>query len=220
MSREHVELVAARLRTFQATLRATETTAPDFVCEMRTLEGWPDAPEYIGPDGFNEFFARWTDAYDEFEQRIEDVIDAGDEHVVSIICQRGRPRGSDSWVDLRFGIVFTVTKGTSGVHECSAPPRKPSKSWGCRSRRCRKRTQRGSRLRSAGSTRGIATTSTHSSRYGTQIAHGARRFRAALKVSAPSTSVERGSHERGAASERSGRSIGLIPTTRRSSAND
>ena len=111
MSQENVELVADRLREFQATLRATDRTAPDFVWDLSTLEGWPDAPEYVGPDGFNEFFARWTEAYDEFEQRLEDVVDAGDEHVVSIIRQRGRPRGSESWVDLRFGIVFTVDRG-------------------------------------------------------------------------------------------------------------
>jgi ketosteroid isomerase-like protein len=111
MSQENVELVAERLRTFQATLRATDTTAPDFVWDLSTLDGWPDAPEYFGPEGFNEFFARWTEAYDEFEQRLDDVIDAGDEHVVSVIRQRGRPRGSESWVDLRFGIVFTVTMG-------------------------------------------------------------------------------------------------------------
>jgi ketosteroid isomerase-like protein len=111
MSQENVELVAARLRSFQATLRATDTTAPDFVWDLSTLEGWPDAPEYVGPEGFNEFFARWTEAYDEFEQRLEELIDAGDEHVAAIIRQRGRPRGSESWVELRFGIVFTVTRG-------------------------------------------------------------------------------------------------------------
>jgi ketosteroid isomerase-like protein len=111
MSQENVELVAERLRAFQATMRATNRTAPDFVWDLSTLDGWPDAAEYFGPEGFNEFFARWTEAYDEFEQDLEDVIDAGDEHVVSIIRQRGRPRGSESWVHLRFGIVFTVTMG-------------------------------------------------------------------------------------------------------------
>jgi hypothetical protein len=31
------------------------------------------------------------------EQRTEEVIEAGDQDVVSIISQRGRPRGSQSW---------------------------------------------------------------------------------------------------------------------------
>ena len=52
MSQANVELVAARLREFQATLRATDRMAPDFVWEMSTLEGWPDAPEYFGWEGF------------------------------------------------------------------------------------------------------------------------------------------------------------------------
>jgi hypothetical protein len=69
MSQENVDLVAEGLREFQATLRATERAAADFVWDLSTLEGWPDATEYFGPEGFNEFVAKWTAAYDEFEQR-------------------------------------------------------------------------------------------------------------------------------------------------------
>ena len=111
MSQENVELVTAAFREFQATFRAVASTAPDFVWDLSTLEGWPDATEYFGPDGFDEFIAKWTEAYDEFEQRFEDLIDAGDEDVVAIIRQRGRPRGSRSWVDLRFGVIWTVVGG-------------------------------------------------------------------------------------------------------------
>jgi hypothetical protein len=93
MSQENVELVAASLRDFQATLRATEAAAPDFVWDVSALEGWPDASQYFGPEGFNEFIAKWTEAYDEFEQNVEEVIDAGDQDVVSILSQRARPRG-------------------------------------------------------------------------------------------------------------------------------
>jgi ketosteroid isomerase-like protein len=111
MSQENVDLVAEGLREFQATLRATERAAADFVWDLSTLEGWPDATEYFGPEGFNEFVARWTEAYDEFEQRTEEEIDGGDQDVVSIISQRGRPRGSQSWVHLRIGVVWTVAEG-------------------------------------------------------------------------------------------------------------
>jgi ketosteroid isomerase-like protein len=111
MSQENVDLVADSLREFQATLRATKAAAGDFVWDLSTLEGWPDAPQYFGREGFNEFIAKWTEAYDEFEQRMEEVIDAGDQYVVSIISQRGRPRGSQSWVHLRFGVVWPVADG-------------------------------------------------------------------------------------------------------------
>jgi ketosteroid isomerase-like protein len=111
MSQENVELVAASLRDFQATLRATEAAAPDFVWDVSALEGWPDASQYFGPEGFNEFIAKWTEAYDEFEQNVEEVIDAGDQDVVSILSQRARPRGSESWVHLRFAVIWTVREG-------------------------------------------------------------------------------------------------------------
>jgi ketosteroid isomerase-like protein len=111
MSQESVDLVAEGLREFQATLRAAESAPADFVWDLSTLEGWPDAVQYVGPEGFNEFIAKWTEAYDEFEQRTEELFDAGDQDVVSIISQRGRPRGSRSWVHLRFGVVWTVADG-------------------------------------------------------------------------------------------------------------
>jgi ketosteroid isomerase-like protein len=111
MSQENVELVAASLRDFQATLRATEAAAPDFVWDVSALEGWPDASQYFGPEGFNEFIAKWTEAYDEFEQDVEEVIDAGDQDVVSVLSQRARPRGSGSWVHLRFAVIWTVREG-------------------------------------------------------------------------------------------------------------
>jgi ketosteroid isomerase-like protein len=111
MSQENVELVAASLREFRATLRATGAAAPDFVWDVSALEGWPDASQYFGPEGFNEFIAKWTEAYDEFEQNVEEVIDAGDQDVVSILSQRARPRGSGSWVHLRFAVIWTVREG-------------------------------------------------------------------------------------------------------------
>jgi len=111
MSEENVELVTAGLREFQTTLRATELVAADFVWDVSTLEVWPDAQQYIGPDGFNEFMAKWTEAYDEFEQHVDEVIDAGNDDVVAILSQRARPKGSQSWVHLRFGVVWTVGEG-------------------------------------------------------------------------------------------------------------
>jgi ketosteroid isomerase-like protein len=111
MSRENVELIATNLHEFQTTLRATEAVGPDFVWDVSTLEVWPDAQQYFGPEGFNEFIARWTDAYDEFEQHVEETIDAGDDTVVSILGQRARPKGSQSWVHLRMGVIWTIVDG-------------------------------------------------------------------------------------------------------------
>ena len=63
------------------------------------------------PEGFNEFMISWTEAYDEFEMRFEDVSDAGGERVVTVLYQRGRPHGSQAWVDFRIAVVWTVAEG-------------------------------------------------------------------------------------------------------------
>jgi ketosteroid isomerase-like protein len=108
MSQENMDLVAAIMGKFKATQRPTGLTTPDFVWEMRTFRGWPDEDEYQGDDGFMAFFAKWTAPYDEWDMDVEHQVDAGDDRIVAVIRQRGRLRGADSWVELRFGIVCTV----------------------------------------------------------------------------------------------------------------
>jgi ketosteroid isomerase-like protein len=105
-----VEVVAASYRQFAATKRPTGL-APDLVWDLRTFRGWPDEEEYLGPDGFMEFLAKWREPYDERDLELEDVVDADDDRVVAVVRQRGRLKGADSWVELRFGIVNTVAGG-------------------------------------------------------------------------------------------------------------
>src|SRR5437588_1767561 len=58
-----------------------------------------------------QFFREWIAAYDDWEQDIEEIVDAGDNQVVAITRQRGRLHGSDSWVDLEAGFVYTIDDG-------------------------------------------------------------------------------------------------------------
>jgi ketosteroid isomerase-like protein len=111
VSRENIEIVEAFYREFRATRRPTGLLAPDLVLEMRTFRGWPDEPEYRGPDEFMEFMAKWIEPYDEWDYEVEDLVDVDDDHVVAVVRQRGRLRGAGSWVELRFGIVNTVAGG-------------------------------------------------------------------------------------------------------------
>jgi hypothetical protein len=70
------------LREFQATPRANGATAADFVWDLSTLDGRPEAHD---------------------RRR--------DQEVVSILGQRGRPKGSQSRVHLRFAVVWTLAEG-------------------------------------------------------------------------------------------------------------
>ena len=108
MSQENVEVVRRATTEFDKARRLSDAFAPDFVLEMRTLRDYAGTPEFYGRSGFFEFFEDWVDAYDEWEQQIEDVLDGGGSQVVVVLRERGRLLYSPAWVELHYGVVFTV----------------------------------------------------------------------------------------------------------------
>ena len=107
-----MELVRELLAEFAVTRRAVRRlTTPNWVWDTGTFRGWPDVPEYTGPDGFEEFFAKWTEPYEDWDMDVEDLRDLDNDRVLAIVTQRGRLRGTDNWVDLRFGMTYSVTEG-------------------------------------------------------------------------------------------------------------
>ncbi len=112
MSQANVEIVRAVLAEFATTRRAeSRHLTSDFVWEMGTYTGWLDTPTYFGAEGFDEFFGQWTAPYDDWEIDVPDIRDVGDDRVVALVTQRGQPQGSDSWVQLRYGMVYTLQGG-------------------------------------------------------------------------------------------------------------
>jgi ketosteroid isomerase-like protein len=113
MSEENVEVV----RRLNAAFRGTDPhppsdfLAPDAVWDVTTFEGWPEQGEYRGPDEYAAFIAAWVAPYDDWAYEVEELIDAGDEWVVARLYQRGRPRGGAGWIEMRYGIVYTVEHG-------------------------------------------------------------------------------------------------------------
>jgi ketosteroid isomerase-like protein len=133
MSRQNVEVVAESLREFSATHRPSERfTAPDFVWDMGTFRGWPDVAEYRGVDEFMGFFAQWTEPYEAWDVDVEDLVDADDDRVVAILHQRGRLKGAESWVDLRYGIVYTLADGLIRRMQVFAEPEEALEAAGLR----------------------------------------------------------------------------------------
>jgi ketosteroid isomerase-like protein len=122
MSQENVDFVRDLLTEFNETQQPSELLAPDFVWDMRSWPVWPGQAEYHGSDGFMKFFAEWTDAYEEWTQEFERFIDAGESEVVVTTVQRGRLRGSNSWVDLRAAFLYTVGDGMMRRAQVFASP--------------------------------------------------------------------------------------------------
>jgi ketosteroid isomerase-like protein len=62
-------------------------------------------------------------------------VDADDDRVVAVFRQRGRIKGADSWVDLRFGIVNTVAGGLIRRMQLFATPAEALEAVGLRESR-------------------------------------------------------------------------------------
>jgi ketosteroid isomerase-like protein len=115
MSQENVELARATLAAFVEVdeglvepQRLEEFFAPDAVA---TFSGFMEDETTLSVSEFLELRAAWMEPYDDWSYEPEKIIDAGGNRVVVTLCQRGKPRGSDSWVEMRYGLVYTSRAG-------------------------------------------------------------------------------------------------------------
>jgi ketosteroid isomerase-like protein len=92
---------------------------------------------YRGVGAIRRFWQEWLEIFDEIDIRPEAFITVG-EHVV--VPNRGYFRGRDSvGVDARSASVFKLRDGRSFRNGSIRTRKRPSKPWGCGSRRCRRR---------------------------------------------------------------------------------
>jgi ketosteroid isomerase-like protein len=110
MSEANVEIVRKGIAAFSESERLSEFFAPDVVWDMSTFSGWPGQSEFCGLDEFNDFLDAWTEPYEGWRYEVEKILEAGGNRVVVTVRQRGKPRGSDSWIDAHFAIVYTIER--------------------------------------------------------------------------------------------------------------
>jgi ketosteroid isomerase-like protein len=111
MSQENVEVVRRVMNHFTETRQLSDLVSSDLVWHLGSWSEWSGPPEFRGRDGFMNFFAGWVDAYEEWTQEVESMIDAGNGHVVVTTRQRGRLQDSDAWVELRASFLYTIENG-------------------------------------------------------------------------------------------------------------
>lgn len=127
MSQQNVELARAALAAWVEvdeglidTQRLGKFFARDVVT---TLSGFmPEEVTLRGFDDFLEVRTAWMESYDDFLYEPEKILEAGANQVVVMLYQRGRPHGSDSWVDMHYGLVYTVEKGLISRADFYATP--------------------------------------------------------------------------------------------------
>ena len=145
MSQENVEIVRGFLNMFLEVdegladpQQLTEFAAPDATFDLGTFSAVAERSEMRSAkrsemrslDDFLRFRAASIEPYDDWSYVPERIVDAGANRVVVTLYQRGRPHGSDSWVEMHYGIVYVVKEGLIRRGGSTPPPRKPSKRRG------------------------------------------------------------------------------------------
>jgi ketosteroid isomerase-like protein len=113
MSEKNIEVVRQFLATFievdEALVEADrlkEYCAPEATI---TLPQPMEAELHL--DQFIDFRAGWMEPYDEWDYEPEKFLDAGSNRVLVLFHQRGKLRESDSWIEMHYGIAYTVEEG-------------------------------------------------------------------------------------------------------------
>ena len=159
MSQENVEIV---LRIQEAVARGD---VDGFLAEVhpdgeyraaiqQAMEG--DDGVIRGHEGLRRWLGDLHDLYEELETQVLEVRDVGDQVVIAFVVRVGAEAAASplSSRSLRWSPWRTARPSTCAT---ISAPTKPSKPWGCGSRRCRRRTWRScARRRAARGTGGSA----------------------------------------------------------------
>jgi ketosteroid isomerase-like protein len=111
MSQANVELVRigieAANREDVDTLIAAAHPDIEFVALVADVEGRADH----GYDGIRQYFVDMHDAWAESDYEVEDLIDAGGDHVVALVRWRAAGRASGIQVDEPTAAVYSFREG-------------------------------------------------------------------------------------------------------------
>jgi len=111
MSRENAEIVRRGLEAFNS---ADWDTAMAEIHEHAVWvpsPGFPDAAPRYGRDAIRKFWVELSTTLPGFQASIDDIVDAGGDQVVALVCTHGIGRGSGADVARDIGQVFTVRDG-------------------------------------------------------------------------------------------------------------
>jgi ketosteroid isomerase-like protein len=108
---ENTEVVRKTLEAFNA--EGVEAALRYFDPEVEWLgpPEWLEKRLYKGHDGIREIAAVWGESFDEYRLDLEQAIDAGHDHVVALVHQRGRIKDGGVPIEQRIGYDWEVRDG-------------------------------------------------------------------------------------------------------------
>jgi ketosteroid isomerase-like protein len=111
MSQANVEIVRRTLEAFAraGTNSSFEGLVTDDV-ELRPAYEVAGGTSFTGLTGAARFIRQWTEDFDDWALRVDDLLDAG-EAVAARLHQSARGKASGAPVELQFGMVFRIRDG-------------------------------------------------------------------------------------------------------------
>ncbi len=112
MSQENVEIVRSAFlsladRGFDG---LTEFLHPEI--NWRAMEGAPDdVGEMHGTEEARRYVEDWFETFDDFTTIPEELLDAGESHVVGVLHVSGRAKLSGITTELRYAALYTLRSG-------------------------------------------------------------------------------------------------------------
>jgi ketosteroid isomerase-like protein len=101
------DLVERTRRAYECADRADYDALMSFFGAHAT---WDMSPMGLGSYeeavSIRRFFEDWRGSYEEYETEAEDVLELGDGVTLALLVQRGRLRGSQGHVEIRYAAVF------------------------------------------------------------------------------------------------------------------
>jgi ketosteroid isomerase-like protein len=111
MSQENVEIVRKTLEVF-ARAGTNESFEGLIANDVELLPAFEvtGGASFIGPEGVARFMRHWTEDFDDWTFRVDDLHDVG-EAVVARMRQSARGKASGAPVESLFGVVFRLRDG-------------------------------------------------------------------------------------------------------------
>jgi ketosteroid isomerase-like protein len=140
MSEENVEIVRLMIAAFVADdyERLVELFDPQIEYDVSRTN--PESRVAHGHEELAEVIEQWLATWDDHRLELVELIDAGDERVVAMMRERGKMKGSDTWVEHQVGVLSRCATGVSRATRSTRTKPGPSKPPAFRIRGCRRRT--------------------------------------------------------------------------------
>ena len=142
MSQENIDRLRTAYEAFNQTGEIVVAhLASDF--ELRQASSIIDtAGVFRGPDAFRDVLRELEESFEDFKSEAERFIEAPTGEIVVFVHVLGRGRGSGAEMDNRIAHVWTFRDDKAVRMVAYEEPADALQAWGCRSRRCRRRTWR------------------------------------------------------------------------------